>query len=372
MILQRTSRALQEEDTTTSTSNGNCEEAWQQEVRSRIETEVRSIVPQPETLDVVVSNVSTEIDETAVALIFDVLVEIRSAWDEYNIYRFIEGPFDTQVEKENFAEFLRSTGCPEFANVGSVDVVVPEADEERTPSDDDSSSAGLIAGLALATVAIVLLGATFIYVRIRNKRRQEQDQHEMPLFSGKSSNDYASEIGVETNYDVSTLGDPIPFGTTRNPTDSSTIGSQSLDYDYQKAYADAQSTTNSLVTAGTNSLNDPSLANFVFNADDDTLNTLEEQYEIVAPSGLLGLILESNVDDGRPTVNNIKPNSVLAHVVKIGDRLLSVDNEDVSTMRASDVSQLIASKRDQESRILSFCRPKNRQNSVLEDVSEFE
>ena len=375
IILRMESRILQSGNTG---SNGmNCTDLWRREVQDRIEGEVRKVIPRLETLSVEVSNENTEVDEQTVTLIFDVLIEIRSLVESHNIYRYIEGPFDTQVEKEEFTQFLRSTGCSEFANVGSVDVVVPKTEKETSTKDeDDSSSAGLIAGLALAILAILLLGATFVYLRVRNKREREAELQEMPLFTGKTSNengyDYASEIGVDTNYDVSTLGDPIPPGATRNSAESSTLGSQSLDYDYQKAYADAQSTTNSLVTAGTGSHNDPSLSkNVLLLPDDDTLNTAEDQFEVVAPAGLLGLILESNLEDGRPTVNNIKPTSVLANVVKVGDRLLSVDDQDVSAMRASDVSHLISSKKDQQSRILCFSRPK-KQGSVLDEVSEFD
>ena len=372
MILSMSSRFLQADDT-----ESNCTEVWRQDVQDRIEDEVGSVVPQVETLEVEVSNANTEIDEEEVALVFDVLIEIRSPVQDHDVYRYIEGPFDTQAEKESFAEFLRSTGCPEFASVGAVDVIIPKADKEvQVGNDNSSSNAGLIAGLVLATVAILLLAATFVYVRLRNRRKQDAEHQEMPLFTGRSSNDYsygyASEIGMESNYEVSTLGDPIPYGVPRNPADSSTLGSQSLDYDYQKAYADAQSTTNSQVTGGTGSLpdpTDPSLPSVLLNPDDDTFNTREDQFEVVAPAGLLGLILESNLEDGRPTVHDIKPNSVLSYVVKVGDRLLAVDNEDVSTFRASDVSRLIASKKDQKSRVLCFSRLKN-QAYVPEDDSE--
>jgi len=343
-------------------SSAECTAAWQENVRSRIESEVNNVIPKLETLDVGVSNVKTEINATAVALIFDVLVQIRSPLQDHDLDRYIKGPFDTPGEKEAFAQYLKSTGCPEFANVGEVDVVIPKAEAEEMPKDGggSKSSTGLIAGLSLAIAAILLLAATFIYVRMRNKKREEESRAEMPLFSGKFTS-VASEVDLEENsrYDVSTLSDPVFPGTMRiDPApDTSTLGAQSLEYDFQRAYADAQSTTESLVTGTIEE--QPSFTEIgPYGGDDNPFDPQEEEFEVVAPAGLLGLIIESNLEDGRPTVHNVKPNSVLAHVVQIGDRLLAVDGQDVTQMRAHDVSQLIATKRDQEGRVLSLSRPK--------------
>ena len=118
------------------------------------------------------------------------------------------------------------------------------------------------------------------------------------------------------------------------------------------------------------SLDDPSLQNsggvaggsssdIVTAAGDTTLGSpfyiSEEQFDVVAPAGLLGLILETSIEDGRPMVYSIKPSSSLAHILKVGDRLIAVDGIDVSRIRASDVSRMIAEKKDRE-RQLVFCR----------------
>lgn len=368
LVLRNSGGRVLEEGT-----SDECTKRWQEDVRQRIETEIQNVIPKVEDLDVDVSNAKTEIDE-AVVLIFDVLIKIRSPVEEHDISRYLEGPFDTEFEKQSFADFLRSTGCPEFANVGAVDVVMPKSEKGIDEGDSSSDNNGLIAGLALAITAVILLCATFIYVRSRNKQEREEDSHEMPLFTGESRNSipYASEVEVESTskYEISTLGDPIPVGMLRNPdsADASTIGTQSVEYDFNRAFADVQSTTESQLTG---SLEHSSLIGIGFDTNGNNVNPTEEEFEVVAPAGLLGLILESDVDDGRPTVFNVKPNSVLFNVVRIGDRLLAVDNEDVRQMQASDVSQLIASKRDQKSRILSFARPKN-VNPVVDEASEFD
>ena len=93
--------------------------------------------------------------------------------------------------------------------------------------------------------------------------------------------------------------------------------------------------------------------------DDETLQrqiASEEHFTVSAPSGTLGLVLESS-DDHVPVVSGIRSDSVLFGEVRIGDRLLSVDGQDVSDLLTSEVSKLIASKRHQPIRRLVFLRP---------------
>jgi hypothetical protein len=81
------------------------------------------------------------------------------------------------------------------------------------------------------------------------------------------------------------------------------------------------------------------------------------------------LILETN-KEGVPTIDNIKPLSVLADQVQIGDRLLSVDGIDVSVMLASDISRLIASRREAPVRKFVFMRPMKWTGSFDQDDSQ--
>jgi hypothetical protein len=398
MILIRGSRRLQENGSISTSNNTNCTQVWQDAIRDRILEEVKTVLPLYETTEVDLFNVSKVSDADTLALFFDVLIAIRSPVQENDVYRYIEGPFDSQVEKNKFAEFLRSTGCPEFANVTNIEIIVPRATEQIVPKSESSSpSVGLIVGLALATAAILTLGATFILVRIRKRRRLDDADddyryaHASPFVPDNHkefSYEFASEIGLNANTDVSTLGDPIsPGESARDEFDMSTMGSVDVDYDYQKAYVDVQSVTDSQVVGSTDgsllhrtgaSLDDPSLlSSDIVTATGDSYSFgsrfgSEERYEVVAPSGLLGLILESNTEDRRPTVNNVKATSVLAHVVKVGDHVVSVDGQDVTAMRASDVSRLIALKKD-KSRVLVFSRPVKRSTySIQEDDSEEE
>jgi hypothetical protein len=82
------------------------------------------------------------------------------------------------------------------------------------------------------------------------------------------------------------------------------------------------------------------------------------EFQVEAPAGKLGLVLDTG-EDGIPVVEEIKSSSPLAGQVRRGDRLLSLDGQDVSTMIAPTVARLLASKKDSEVRRFIFCRSEN-------------
>ena len=81
----------------------------------------------------------------------------------------------------------------------------------------------------------------------------------------------------------------------------------------------------------------------------------KNQFEVEAPSGLLGLVIDTS-DEGLPTIRAIKETSCLRGQVQVGDILMAVDDEDVTPMMASTVSRLIASKQHQPIRRFVFTR----------------
>ena len=341
-----TTRFLQDES--------ECNDVWSSYVERAIENEITSIIPVPvETLSVEVGNVTREFD-TDLIFSFDVKVAIRSALNEHFLDRYVAGPFDTATEQEDFILYLKSSECSEFSSLTGVRFQLPPPTNRASGEDRSSAEAGLIAGLVAALAAAAILVGVFLFVRHRRDPsplalEEEEAEDEIPLREGV---EVVSEVGVRTTQDVSTLGDPLPQGASHTGGDASTADSFSLDYDYQKAYMQADPST----VSGSRSGSGESISQLL--VDDDTLDAqyqTDERIEVDAPSGVLGLVLETNVD-GIPVVHAIKPNSVLAGNVRIGDRLLSVDGHDVSVMLASDVSKLIASKKDQPVRKFVFSR----------------
>jgi hypothetical protein len=105
---------------------------------------------------------------------------------------------------------------------------------------------------------------------------------------------------------------------------------------YDKAYI------NNGMNAANNNNNNTNISNRV------------KPFEVRAPPGKLGMVVDTP-NGGVPIVRAIKPDSVLNGSVQIGDRLISVDHINVTSMSALEVSNLISLKQHQQ-RLLIFCR----------------
>lgn len=130
-----------------------------------------------------------------------------------------------------------------------------------------------------------------------------------------------------------------------------------MDYDFQAAFESHLSSVHSDPDEDNSTIR--SNIQPLFPADDDTLGAqyvAEETFDVIAPPGMLGLILETR-DDGIPMVNQIKSSSVLCGQVEVGDRLVAVDDQDVTIMLAGQVSRLIAAMKDKPERKLTLMRP---------------
>eukprot|EP00588_Corethron_pennatum_P021422 CAMPEP_0194315726 /NCGR_PEP_ID=MMETSP0171-20130528/12523_1 /TAXON_ID=218684 /ORGANISM="Corethron pennatum, Strain L29A3" /LENGTH=659 /DNA_ID=CAMNT_0039071665 /DNA_START=176 /DNA_END=2155 /DNA_ORIENTATION=- len=83
---------------------------------------------------------------------------------------------------------------------------------------------------------------------------------------------------------------------------------------------------------------------------------------VVLP-GKLGIVVDK-VDDGFPVVDAIRSSSPLAKVVVRGDRLFSIDDENVSDLSAMHVSKIISERRHNPERILVFVRKMPTSNRI--------
>jgi hypothetical protein len=384
-----------------------CTTTWQQTVKGLIVAEVKSKVSSIETLSVQLENNTTRSSPRAIELAFDVFIAIRSPLTEYDKYRYVKGAFDSQVDKDYLLEQLQASDCSSFARATAVEITVPEPAEEEDPKPkDQSKTIALAIGIAAGVTSVLV--ALLIFILIKKRRRSQQHlkvENNVPIiptfpFASAEDDDFdhrstnVSVIGLRTDVEVSTLGDPIPAGAPRfhgemetiggthtsefeyhraygaemqSKTESTVIrdkgevstlaGSTLEDFSYPRAYGDQQSNVNSTVQSASTRV---SFHGDGMSTDDETFEAQydsEEQIEVYAGPGLLGLVLNSSLEDGRPTVYSMKPESPLAHTVQVGDHLIAVDDVDVSIMLASEVSQIIAMKKDNPVRKLLFSRP---------------
>jgi hypothetical protein len=363
-----------------------CVEFWKRSINERMFDEVRAIIGFYETLEVNTVNVYRRMitdpgdptRDSSFVFEYDVFMAIRSPVQGHNLRRYVEGPFDTPRERLDLISELNSTTCEEYHNIADFRLTFEEATYPELQSQNNSSGSNsqtsIIAGVFASVTAIILLIAGVLFNRVQNRKDQirltgdessvveDSETHDiiekMDQSSRQITYEYMSEVGVQTVRDVSTLGDPIPIGVHASRGDQSTIsGSISLDYDFQRAFREHPSVSVAETGSGSSSCR----SGLVLRDEEDTFEaqyTGADHYRVEAPSGVLGLVLETN-HDGVPTVNNVKPASVLASQVRIGDRLLFVDGRDVTVMLASDVSKLIASKKEQSTRQLIFERSRH-------------
>ena len=314
---------------------------------------ITSTVQNPPFVARRLSGRSLQADQT---LTFDAIISIQSVIEDHDVKDYIGGAFNSDAEKVAYLENLKATGHDTFANVTAVTltpakIVTPLETIYVDDGNDKNSAAGVGIIVGMVAVGLAGIGLAGFYIYSRRKKRALSQQ-------SPSSNEIESdfnEIEVGTRDEVSTLGDPIPpelrNDLVADSAFSSTSDSLTLDYDYQKAYRNAQ-----VSVVDSQSASNPSMSVY---KDDVTLEAeyvSEETFEVEAPPGLLGLVLETS-DDGVPMVHAIKGSSCLSEQVQVGDQLLSVDGEDVTGILASAVSRLIASKKDNPVRRFVFRRP---------------
>ena len=304
---------------------------------------------------------SSQWDE--VEITFDAVISIESRVEDHDVNGYILGAFDSAKEESDYVDNLVETRDPAFANLDSVKVSPaksvaaledPQKDGGKTRG-TDTTTIGIIVGSSVAGLAAFGLAGYFMYSRRKRKAKLTPTS---TMQDDPNDQHYGDEIEVGGRDDVSTLGDPIPpdmrnefFG--EDAAFSTTTDSLTADYDFQKVYRNPQPSV-----MDSHAGSDPSsfLAKDDITLEAEYQNELQTRFEVEAPSGLLGLVLETS-EDGIPVVHAIKESSCLAGSVQVGDRLVCVDDEDVTSMLASSVSRLIASKKDNRVRKFAFTRP---------------
>jgi hypothetical protein len=302
-------------------------------------------------------------------IVFSVDIFIRSSLNEHVVNRYVGGAFDTAEDRQAYLTQLVLADAA-FESAQRLNVILPDPPPAPTPAPgrDTKATNGIIGGLAAVGIGGVALLAWFFSGRRRDPENVTKDHPPLEIESFENDGHDFSEIEVDQKAgDVSTLGDPIPQHLPHTAEQPSVADSFSLDYDFQKVYRGSSAPSLADISQG-----DSNNSN-VLSQDDDTLGeqyATSDKFEVEVPPGMLGLVLETSID-GMPEVHAIKPTSSLVSELRIGDRLLSVDGEDVTVMLASDVSRLIASRMDNDVRRLIFSRPPGKyQKSVAPQCSE--
>lgn len=314
----------------------------------------------------------------------------------YNPVLWVSDTFNSDAERTRYIQRLKETNPVAFSHVTSVALrvngVVPtdESNPTNPVTGGGSSSPGpnmisIVAGL-IAGVAVVMLVGLVLFVMKRQSPKDgltRESPTDLLASQGSPMQGFTSEIIVDRQDDISTLGDPIfgPGGgmalaaVERDERTASVVNM----YDYTKEYLLGQDVKDA-ATSGA-SIDSPSAKSSIldmsragpgtvanemfaddasfeeqFAGDDDSADAGKKPYRFEAevPPGKLGMVLDTP-NGSPPIVHAIKPDSVLFDKVQVGDLLLSVDGEDVRSMSAIQVSKLISIKSDRR-RLLCFAR----------------
>jgi len=264
-----------------------------------------------------------------------------------------------------------------WVDVNGVRQDAPESVSSPLANETRGVNMAFIIGPIAGGLCALLLTGCFV---LRRRKASGSEGSESPSGDQRVS----SVIEVEPQDEISTLGDPtfapgmmFAAGMERDDTVTESIVSAG-DYDYTRAYggggpgsvSTAGRCTSSLSREGSGVSTGRSSGNFsnevVRRVDSSSLfsddASFEKQFKedgrqikVLAPPGKLGVVIDRPFGSV-PIVHAIKDTSVLADQIRVGDKLLSVDGEDTTSLSAIEVSKLISMKADRPSRLLVFLR----------------
>lgn len=90
----------------------------------------------------------------------------------------------------------------------------------------------------------------------------------------------------------------------------------------------------------------------------------EHTVTIIAPKGKLGVVIQ-NRDGGGSHVSELRQGSVLEGQIYVNDKILSIDDEDVTELKAFHISKILASKHQNSARKIVVLRGTDEHNVVL-------
>jgi len=326
-------------------------------------------------------------------LLTDIFVQIDyRSMETYNVIEWIGYAFNSEEKRNAYIDILVRTGDPSFQYLQDVELLVngtrPEEPTDPPSAAPTASSAPDNTGKTIGIAVGAALGGLLLLLLAFYGYRRYFTSVNMPETTAETTSDPTKQVTTEIlvanqgQDDISTLGDPYygPMGAAAVGERDERTASVGGDYDYTRQYMHGYgqevqgsrqrltstdesepvtrvSSTQSGITEdvrlgplGKEILSDEKSFEEQYAGSEDQ----EDTFEVEVPPGKLGMVIDTP-NGGLPAVHALKSESVLADRVTVGDRLLSVDGEDVTRMTAIKVSKLISAK-EGHSRVLVFSR----------------
>lgn len=281
----------------------------------------------------------------------------------------IQDPFNTITERNNYITFLK--GTPSIDPVAEAFAELTKVNPPELFSEKEKVSTVAIIAAAAGGVALVILVTIFVIWRRRRGVSQEVDadydprrrKDPLPSSDGGSTMVEPNQQGIY-NTQQSIIGNR--YGGPGS------IATEDPMYQFNHGYEDQTLVSNTDAT-----FDDATRQSTKFSADDSVLGPgggqsifsddqsfenfrnrggrKEELLEIYAPAGKLGVVIDTP-DSGAPVLHRIKETCPIADKLRVGDKLIAVDDEDVKGMTAVEVSKLISLKSTNHKRKFTIIR----------------
>mmetsp|Transcript_1193 Transcript_1193/g.1748 ORF Transcript_1193/g.1748 Transcript_1193/m.1748 type:complete len:600 (+) Transcript_1193:108-1907(+) len=288
----------------------------------------------------------------------------------------VETPFSNIARRNNYIEnyLKKAPGTDAFAGVTKVSTIIIAV----APPEEGLDTTLIIIIAAVLAVAAALIVVVVCLCFCRGDGKDGSGGGSSGNKENKTPPNRLSLGSYDGSSEVSTLAEPQgKLGVMTSNESLAGYGDQSVatvDYDYSKAYAgggdtsvsSAGGTFGSNTHGGSTALTGLSATNQSVFSDDASFeahfrdsgrggNTREVEIPVFAPPGKLGVVIDTP-DDGAPVVHAIKDSSPIADKLRVGDKLVAVDDEDVRSMTAIKVSKLISRKSANAQRKLTVIR----------------
>jgi len=340
-----------------------------------------------------------EQQQSVLTIFCDTSILFRSENNTAEIELIVGSAFNKKDQRKAYIDELREKtrrnrdfmGVTRLAVEVNENTIVVDNPLPSMPDEDKSSNLVRILGAIVCGIAAVI----FLFLFLRRERFPKDDATftTTKMTPPRSSTRIATNIFVEPQDDISTLGYPMHGagistpGLERDETVSPSIVSG--DYEYLKnhrakfAVAGRERTDSLQNSLEASSLDDSAADLTHFGALGTTHGSIfsddasferqfterkdrerqyterEDRFEVVVPAGKpLGLIIDTPSGE-MPIVRSIKDASILTDRVMVGDRLISVDDEDTTGFTAMHVSKLMSQKAHTEFRTLMFSRTRS-------------
>ena len=311
-------------------------------------------------------------------------------------------PLSTELRRDEYVGMLKSLlgGYEYLTDVSEISVVSSAQSSGADAGDGGGGASGggggasAIVGISVVA-AVVLLAAIVAGIARHRKERHDDDDDWVdlnnddvpPTSKGQDVRTASVSSGGMAARTTGGAGakSPTTPSTLSISHDAPTIGT--VDYDYGIAYggggdhslSDAGGTLGSRTRqTGLANLEEDlptttaaappgGLTNAIFSDDPTFDRAYEEMREVLldvyAPAGRLGVIIDTP-DDGAPVIHAIKEDSPIFDKVRVGDKLVAVDDEDVRAMTAVKVSKLISTKSNNPSRKFTIIRQERKAGPI--------